>query len=70
VVSEAKLADLDEQVRKGQLTLADLEQLGDEGGEEGLPTCFLCSMQPPSQKMSRSISFPFQPRRKNWRQEC
>ena len=38
VVSEAKLADLDEQVRKGQLTLADLEQLGDEGGEEGLPT--------------------------------
>lgn len=38
IVSESKLADLDEQIRKGQLTLGDLEQLGDEGGEEGLPT--------------------------------
>jgi hypothetical protein len=38
IVSESKLADLDEQIRKGQLTLDDLEQLGDEGGDDGLPT--------------------------------
>ena len=38
LVSEAKLTDLDEQIRKGQLTLADLERLGDEGGDEALPT--------------------------------
>ena len=38
VVSESKLSDLDEQIRKGQLTLADLEQLGEEGGGGALPT--------------------------------
>lgn len=37
-VAETRLTELDRQIEKGQLTLVDLEQLGDEGGGEALPT--------------------------------
>jgi hypothetical protein len=37
-VAESRLVELDRQIEKGQLTLSDLEQLGNEGGSEALPT--------------------------------
>ena len=36
-VAESRLADLDRQIEKGQISLTDLEQLGEEGGSDALP---------------------------------